>query len=64
MWLSSFTVLGTPYCTYIHKLAQNDAIPKYEQPVQVTVGGSYTKVLDITTTSNIGEDRVKYGGQY
>jgi len=64
MWLSSFTVLGTPYCTYIHKLAQNDAIPKYEQPVTVTVGGSYTKVLDITTTSNIGEDRVKYGSQY
>jgi len=63
MWLSSITVLGTPYCGYIHELVQNDTIPKHA-PVRVAVDGSYTKVLDITTTRNIGKDQVKYGDQY
>ena len=63
MHLSTIAVLGTPYCVDIHDLVQNDSIPKYE-PVEMAVDDSYSQVLDIITTRNVGEHLVKYGDQY
>jgi len=61
--LSSFAVLGTPYCIPIEDLVDNQAIPKHE-PIVVQAGESHSRTLDITTTRTVGEETVTYGHQY